>query len=55
MADAAYTPRQKARYNELMSDKAELLCILKKGAEKANEVAGATLEKVMAEVGYVRP
>lgn len=43
------------RYAELMNDKAELLNILKAGADKANEVANVTLEKVMQQVGYVRP
>ncbi|PZP40482.1 MAG: tryptophan--tRNA ligase [Pseudomonas fluorescens] len=42
-----------ARYNELMSDKAELLSILKKGAEKADEVASVTLAKVKEHIGYV--
>ncbi len=44
-----------ARYTELMNDKAELLSILKNGALKAEEVANATLEKVMDQIGYVRP
>lgn len=42
-----------ARYNELMSDKAELLAILKKGAEKADAVASVTLKRVMEQIGYV--
>lgn len=44
-----------ARYTELMNDKAELLSILKNGALRAEEVANATLEKVMDQIGYVRP
>lgn len=43
------------RYNELMGDKAELFNILTKGANTAREVADETLEKVMQQVGYVRP
>jgi tryptophanyl-tRNA synthetase len=42
-----------ARYNELMSDKAELLRILTHGADKAEEVATATLKRAMEKVGYV--
>lgn len=44
-----------ARYNELMGDKAELLNILKKGADKARPLAEKTLADVMDKVGYVRP
>lgn len=43
-----------ARYNELMGDKAELLNILKKGADKARPLAEKTLSDVMDKVGYVR-
>lgn len=42
-----------SRYNELMNDKAELLAILKRGAEKADEVASVTLARVMEQVGYI--
>lgn len=42
-----------AEYNRLMSDKAELTSILRKGAEKANETASLTLKRVKDAVGYV--
>lgn len=42
-----------ARYNELMSDKAELQSILRQGAKKAEAVANTTLAKVMDKVGYL--
>ncbi|RYG58344.1 MAG: tryptophan--tRNA ligase [Alphaproteobacteria bacterium] len=41
-----------AEYNRLMADKAELESILRQGAEKANEVASATLKRVKTAVGY---
>lgn len=42
-----------ARYAELMADKAGLQTILRTGAEKAGEVANATLARVMDKVGYL--
>lgn len=41
------------RYNELMSDKAELDKILAHGADKAAVVANATLKEVQAAMGFV--
>lgn len=49
---ATLEPLQK-RYNELMADKAELQNILRKGAQKASEVANKTLRTAMDKVGYV--
>ena len=43
-----------ARYKELMSDKAELLYILRKGAETARATADVTLGKVRDQLGMVR-
>lgn len=42
-----------ARYNELMSDKAQLEAILKKGAESAEYLAMKTLRKVYKKLGLV--
>ncbi|HEX2859308.1 MAG TPA: tryptophan--tRNA ligase [Alphaproteobacteria bacterium] len=45
-------PLQKA-YNGYMNDKAELLNILHKGAERARQAAAPTLAKVYAGIGFV--
>jgi len=42
-----------ARYHELISDRAELQLLLRKGAGKAREVASATLARAQAAVGMV--
>ena len=42
-----------ARYNELMSDKAQLEAILKKGADSAEYLAMKTLRKVYKKLGLV--
>lgn len=44
-----------ARTQELLADEAELSSILKLGAEKAGEVARATLGTVYERIGFVRP
>jgi len=49
----ALTPIRK-RTEELMNDKAELLRILKSGAEKANQVASKTLSDVYAALGLIK-
>ena len=49
----ALTPIRK-RTEELMNDKAELLRILKTGAEKANQVASKTLSDVYAALGLIK-
>ncbi|MEL7598430.1 MAG: tryptophan--tRNA ligase, partial [Clostridiaceae bacterium] len=45
-------PIQK-RVKELISDKAYLESIYKKGAEKANYVATKTLRKVQKKIGFI--
>jgi tryptophanyl-tRNA synthetase len=47
-------PLQQA-YNGYMDDKAELMRILHKGAERANQVANATLAKAYEAIGFVAP
>ena len=49
----ALTPIRK-RTEELMNDQAELLRILKSGAEKANQVASKTLSDVYAALGLIK-
>jgi tryptophanyl-tRNA synthetase len=49
----ALTPIRK-RTEELMNDKAELLRILKTGAEKANQAASKTLSDVYAALGLIK-
>jgi len=49
----ALTPIRK-RTEELMNDQAELLRILKGGAEKANQVASKTLSDVYAALGLIK-
>ncbi len=55
-ADAleAFTTPLRGRYDELMSDRAELERILANGAERAREVASRTLEQVYERVGFLR-
>ena len=50
---AMLEPMQK-KYNELMSDKAELEKILKSGAEKAAYTARRTLSKVYKKIGFLQ-
>jgi tryptophanyl-tRNA synthetase len=49
---ATLEPLQKA-YNGYMNDKAELLRLLHQGAERANQVANATLAKAYEAIGFV--
>jgi tryptophanyl-tRNA synthetase len=49
----ALTPIRK-RTEELMNDQAELIRILKSGAEKANQVASKTLSDVYAALGLIK-
>jgi tryptophanyl-tRNA synthetase len=46
------TPIQ-GRYQELMADRGELARLLRKGAEKAGEVAAATLDRAYAAIGLL--
>ena len=48
----ALAPVQK-KYNEYLSDKAELERIMKEGAEKAKRIASRTLQKVKRKIGFV--
>jgi tryptophanyl-tRNA synthetase len=41
------------RYNELMTDRGELASLLHKGADKAGEVAAATLERAYSAIGFL--
>ncbi len=45
----------RARYRELMSDKAMLMALLKQGAARAAEVAGETLAKAASAMGFLMP
>ena len=42
-----------ARYHELTNDRGELAALLRKGAGKAREVAGATLERTYTNIGLL--
>ena len=42
-----------ARYNGLMSDRGELASLLRKGSDKAGQVAAATLERAYAAIGFL--
>lgn len=50
-AVAQYLAPTRERYHELLADPAELDRILANGADRAREVASATLERVMAKLG----
>ena len=54
VVDASLTPVRE-RTEELMADPAELDRLLARGAERANELASATLAKVYNAVGLLRP
>ena len=41
------------RYNELMTDRGELASLLHKGADKAGEVAAATVERAYSAIGFL--
>ncbi len=41
------------RYNELMTDRGELARLLRKGADKAGEVAAATLDRAYKAIGFL--
>ncbi|MEY2416539.1 MAG: tryptophanyl-tRNA synthetase [Ilumatobacteraceae bacterium] len=41
------------RYKELMTDRAELASLLRKGSDKAGQVAAATLERAYAAIGFL--
>lgn len=43
----------RARYDELMTDRGELARLLRVGADKAREVASATLERVHRSIGML--
>lgn len=45
----------KARVDELLADPAELQAVLAAGAERAREVASATVARVYDQVGFLRP
>ncbi len=49
----ALAPVQK-KYNEYLSDKAELERIMKEGAEKAHRLAARTMRKVKKKIGFVQ-
>lgn len=49
----AYLEPIQKRYEELMSDRSSLLAILKKGRERAAVVAGRTLARASAAMGFV--
>ncbi len=49
---AMLTPIQ-SRYNELLSDKGELMRLLHKGNARAQEVAGATLSRAQKAIGFL--
>ncbi len=51
---ALIEPIQK-RYHELLDDRGELTALIRKGAQRANEVAEATLERAYTNLGLVRP
>ena len=51
----AFTTPLRARYDELMSDRAELEAILARGAERAREVASPLLAEVYEKVGFLAP
>ena len=42
-----------ARYNELMTDRAELAALVRKGSQKAGVVAAATLERAYTAIGFL--
>jgi tryptophanyl-tRNA synthetase len=42
-----------SRYTELMTDRGELARLLRKGSDKAGEVAAATLERAYAAIGFL--
>jgi tryptophanyl-tRNA synthetase len=42
-----------ARYNELMTDRGELASLLRKGSDKAGEVAAATLDRAYNAIGFL--
>jgi len=48
------TPIQQ-RYEELRADEPQLREMLARGAEKAREVSGPTLEQMYERMGFVRP
>ena len=56
-ADAleAFTTPLRARYEELMSDRAELEAILARGADRAREIAEPLLASVYEKVGFLAP
>jgi tryptophanyl-tRNA synthetase len=52
-AVADYMQPIRERYHELLTDRGELERILARGAERAREVAGATLARVVEQVGLL--
>ena len=51
----SFTTPLRTRYDELMSDRAELEAILARGAERAREVAAPLLADVYDKVGFLAP
>lgn len=51
----AFTTPLKARFDELMSDRAELESILARGAQRAREVARPLVDNVYDKVGFLKP
>jgi tryptophanyl-tRNA synthetase len=45
----------RARYEELRADETQLRELLARGADKAREVSGPTLEEMYERMGFVRP
>ncbi|RAV32918.1 tryptophan--tRNA ligase [Corynebacterium heidelbergense] len=52
---AAFCEPIKARFDEYMSDRAELQAVLARGAERAREVAHQTISRVYDKVGFLAP
>lgn len=51
----AFTTPLRARYQEFMADRAQLDAILQAGAERATEIAAATVRDVYEKIGFVVP
>jgi tryptophanyl-tRNA synthetase len=49
----AFLPPIQARYHELLSDREELLRILREGAARASAVADATLRETSRAMGFL--
>ncbi|WKD59760.1 tryptophan--tRNA ligase [Corynebacterium caspium] len=51
----AFTTPLRAKYEEYMADRGQLEAILQRGAERANEIAAATVHEVYEKIGFVVP